>query len=98
HSAGFVAVRLIDRFSPRQHEPMRWVALDHFTDQIECAGLVGPAMLPTRTRLPVRDVFVSPIVPREAGFQQPLPDLIGRPTNIDGIDKLDLTHGSSFLS
>src|SRR5215510_14563552 len=90
------AVRRIGRFRPGQHQPVWRIALDDFTDQIQRVAIIDATMFPARSGLPVGNVFVRPILPREASIEQSMPDLLGRCPNVDYVDETCVTHLASF--
>ncbi len=48
--------------NPRQNEAPRGGAFENLPDYVDGAGAISSAVLPVRTRLPIRNVVVEPIL------------------------------------
>lgn len=62
-------------------------AFHHFADQLDRARFVGAHMLPARTGLPVRDVFMAPVAAGDLGAGDGLEHLLWRGGDIDHVDE-----------
>jgi hypothetical protein len=81
---------------PCQHQSPRRNAFEDFTHQRDRARRVERAVLPSRTDIPVRNVFSAPVLLRHFPIEQSLPHFLRRRRDINHVHKFLVTHGSLF--
>src|SRR5690349_1889252 len=89
-SRGLLSFR---RTRPRHDEAARRVALDDLADDVRLA--LGRAMLPCRSRLPIRNVPMLPVLLGQIAIGDGCPELLGRGRDVRDVYEVGALHESS---